>query len=246
MDYKKALYKQLSLDFGVSPEDIASGENLFVPSAALPGRRLYKSDGCILRILGIGGKTVMSCADAVLLDRLKNEFSDIDGAWIGEVENLMKIDALLRPMGHAIADAHHFYIPSKFDPMLKAPADILWLERFELERFRGDERFTEALCFSDDRPDMLAVAAVGGNEILGMAGASADSPDAWQIGIDVLPQASGKGIGTYLTRLLKNEVISRGYLPFYGTVESHITSSRVALAAGFVPAWWELYTARLP
>ena len=41
--------------------------------------------------------------------------------------------------------------------------------------------------------------------------------------------------------IIKNEILSRGKLPFYGTSMSHIASQRVALAAGFVPAWAELY-----
>ena len=46
---------------------------------------------------------------------------------------------------------------------------------------------------------------------------------------------------SYLNNILKNEILSCGRLPFYGTSMSHIASQRVALAAGFVPAWAELY-----
>ena len=41
--------------------------------------------------------------------------------------------------------------------------------------------------------------------------------------------------------IIKNEILNRGKLPFYGTSMSHIASQRVALGAGFVPAWSELY-----
>lgn len=52
----------------------------------------------------------------------------------------------------------------------------------------------------------------------------------------------GKGISLNgLVKNIKNEILGRGRLPFYGTSMSHITSQRVALAAGFVPAWAELY-----
>ena len=42
--------------------------------------------------------------------------------------------------------------------------------------------------FITDHSIVLAVAAFRVGEIVGMAAASADSPVAWQIGVDVLPQ----------------------------------------------------------
>ena len=49
------------------------------------------------------------------------------------------------------------------------------------------------------------------------------------------------GVGSLLVGLLKNELLDRGILPFYGTSMSHIVSQKVALNAGFSPAWAELY-----
>ena len=48
------------------------------------------------------------------------------------------------------------------------------------------------------------------------------------------------GIGAALIARLKNAVIARGKLPYYGTAVSHIASQRVAVKAGFLPAWAEL------
>ena len=89
---------------------------------------------------------------------------------------------------------------------------------------------------------MLAVAAIINGETAGMAGASADSPSMWQLGINVMPDAEGQGIGTGLVALLKNAVLDKGVLPYYGTALSHISSQRVAIKAGFLPAWSELQT----
>ena len=75
----------------------------------------------------------------------------------------------------------------------------------------------------------------------GKAGATSDSDRMWQIGINVMPEAEGLGIGTMLVAAIKNEILDKNRLPFYGTAMSHIASQRVALGAGFVPAWSELY-----
>ena len=50
--------------------------------------------------------------------------------------------------------------------------------------------------------------------------------------------------GKLLVGLLKNEILKRGILPYYGTSLSHIASQRVALGAGFAPAWVELTVRR--
>lgn len=72
-----------------------------------------------------------------------------------------------------------------------------------------------------------------------MAGCSADTPEMWQIGIDVLPEYRGKGIGKTLVALLRDEVLRRGFIPYYGTSLSNICSWKIALSCGFVPTWIE-------
>ena len=89
---------------------------------------------------------------------------------------------------------------------------------------------------------MLAVCAMDGSTILGMAGATRDSARLWQIGVNVTTEGAGKGVGTYVTSLLRQELLKRGVVPTYATVESHIKSQRVALRAGFEPAFYEIFS----
>ena len=74
----------------------------------------------------------------------------------------------------------------------------------------------------------------------GMAGVSRDGEYLWQIGINVDKDYAGQGLGHKLVRALKEEVLRRGKVPFYGTSESHTLSQTVGLKAGFVPAWTEV------
>lgn len=74
-----------------------------------------------------------------------------------------------------------------------------------------------------------------------MAGVSRDGEYLWQIGINVDPDCAGQGLGHRLVRAMKEEVLRRGKVPFYGTSESHTLSQTVGLKAGFVPAWTEVY-----
>ena len=127
------------------------------------------------------------------------------------------------------------------------------LDAEQIESFRGDKRYSNALGFSATRPDVLVLAAyavdgAGDTEGAGipanadpvaMVGMSDDSPIMRQIGIDVLPAFRGAGIASALVRDAARLTLAEGYLPFYGTSPSHMLSQRVALNAGLVPTWWE-------
>lgn len=122
---------------------------------------------------------------------------------------------------------------------------IEFLQPEQYERFRGDPRYSNALGFSKRRPDITVLAAFDPDaatalaDPLAMAGASDDSPLMRQIGIDVLPQVRQRGLAARLVYELSRMVLADGRVPFYGTSPSHVLSQRVALAAGFIPTWWE-------
>ena len=139
------------------------------------------------------------------------------------------------------------------------------LDAEQIERFRGDKRYSNALGFSERRPDVLVLAAypvdedapeasdaaVAGESApmhadpIAMVGLSDDSPIMRQIGIDVLPAWRGAGIASVLVRDAARLTLAEGYLPFYGTSPSHILSQRVAMNAGLVPTWWEYVSTSL-
>ena len=135
------------------------------------------------------------------------------------------------------------------------------LDAEQIERFRGDKRYSNALGFSVTRPDVLVLAAypVDGDtpdapaagespalaDPIAMVGLSDDSPIMRQIGIDVLPAFRGAGIASALVRDAARLTLAEGYLPFYGTSPSHMLSQRVAMNAGLVPTWWEYVSTSL-
>ncbi len=136
---------------------------------------------------------------------------------------------------------------------------VVLLDAEQIESFRGDKRYSNALGFSERRPDVLVLAAyavdgTGDTEGTGipanadpvaMVGMSDDSPIMRQIGIDVLPAFRGAGIASALVRDAARLTLAEGYLPFYGTSPSHMLSQRVAMNAGLVPTWWEYVSTSL-
>ena len=73
-----------------------------------------------------------------------------------------------------------------------------------------------------------------------VAGASADSPLFWQIGINVEKEAECRHIASTLVTILKEEIEKLGKVPYYGTSMSNLASQRAAVNAGFRVAWVEL------
>jgi GNAT superfamily N-acetyltransferase len=232
---------QLALDYSCQLSDFEKEGNTIVESKLMSGRRIYRSDGCFLKMLCFGGRLITSTAQE-MIPWCEEKLLNRDSAWIFEFPKLRTIDNKLQEFGHEIADIHHYYLPKSFLLEIKPTTEIKWFELEDIKQFIDDDRFGEAFAFSKSHPDILAVAAIEDGNIMGMAGASADSVNMWQIGIDVLPEYRGRGIGTNLVGLLRDEILKRGKVPFYGTVESHIHSQGIAVNAGFFPAWAELHS----
>lgn len=156
----------------------------------------------------------------------------------------------------------------------KGSEELVWFEQEEILRFKENNRFTSAICFWEGTPDVLAViqpkeefvsADNAGEDatisqgaedakgckdfdqshMAGMAGCSADGAYLWQVGINVDEEYVGRGLANKLVRALKEELLRRGKVPFYGTSESHTISQTVGLKAGFVPAWTEVFVEKV-
>lgn len=238
------LLKQLALDYCCSEEDILGKENVFREFVPLEGRRIFREDDNYFKAASVGGR-ILAAGDRDMVSWAAERYADDTGAWFMDAGNLAVLNGRLSETSHRIREAHIFFIaeePSSVD------TSGLTVEKYlpgELERFRGDERFDEAFIFDGITRDELGVCALIDGEIAGMAGATSDSGLMWQIGVNVMKGYEGKGIGTMLVSVIKNEILSAGKLPFYGTALSHIVSQRTALAAGFCPAWAELRSERI-
>ena len=231
---------QLALDFCCEPGDFDREENMITPAAALEGRRRFSDKPFFLQMATFGGNAVIS-ADEALHPWLRAWVRDKKGFWLFEQHNYLALDRELLRHGYEMALTHHMFLPLPEAPAEDPALPVRWLEQGDLGPWYGREEFSNALCdrFRPERPDVLAVIALDGEAVMGMAGCSADAPDLWQIGVDVLPEYRRRGVGRALVTLLRNEVLRRGAVPYYGTSLSNLASWKVALASGFGPAWIE-------
>ena len=232
--------EQLALELNCAPEDFSGEENVITGPVLHENRRKFSDQPFFLQMATFGAGAVIS-ADERLHPRLREWAKGKRGFWLFEQHNYLELDRLLRGYGYKMALTHHMFTPTTEIAAVETGFPVRWLEQGDIPPFYGREEFSNALCdrFRPERPDVLAVAALDGGAIMGMAGCSADTPELWQIGVDVLPPYRGRGVGKTLVALLRDEVFRRGALPYYGTSLSNIASWRVALASGFLPAWVE-------
>lgn len=234
------LAKQLALDFCTDVESVCSNKNIFTEYTRLDGRRIFLEGECFLKAASVNGKLLVS-GRRDIIEWMQEIYQHVNAAWFMDMKSLHELEKGLSKFGCQIGQAHPFYIAAEESAVDTKDYEIKIMIGAELEQFRGDDRFGEAFLFEDVPKDEIGVGAYKNGKILGMAGATSDSETMWQIGINVMLEAEGLGIGTMLVTIIKNEILKRGKLPFYGTSMSHIGSQRVALRAGFVPAWAELY-----
>lgn len=238
------LEDQLAIDYGCTAEVVHGSAHIFRPLALHENRRRNGWSGEMFTAAVYRGKLLVM-AEESLVDWCKAHWAGENAAWFSEPESLRALDEELRRRGYKLLDAHHHYIPAPAWPRAQARFPVQWYEGAELAQFRDDPRFGQCLLWDEERPDLLAVCAMAGEEILGMASVTRNCEKLWEIGVDVTPLGRGQGVGSYVTALMKERVLGMGAVPTYATVESHIASQRVAFRSGFMPAFYEVFAGKL-
>jgi len=242
-DILEIVREQLAVEYNCKPGDFDGKENVLTSPGFDDKRRKFTDNPLLFKMVTLGGNAVIS-ADERLHDKLNEFIENKEGHWLFEYPNLKVIDDLLIPFDEKLFQTHHMFLPFGQSKKTNSYIPVKWYEGNEIHQFYGSEKFPNALCreYKPERPDLIAVTAFDNNEIIGMAGCSADTPDMWQIGIDVDEKHRSKGIGTLLVSLLKDEILIRGKIPYYGTSLSNLYSWHIALNCGFIPAWIEVGT----
>lgn len=238
------LLRQLSADFCCTPADVLDAQHHFTVFAPHPDRRQYQEIlPCVLKIAVVNGKLLFTGREDVIA-RCREAFRNASAPWFMEAGSVRELNAVLADFGARVHRTRPYYVCDT-----PAPVDIRNLDvaRYGAEDilrlFRRNELFSNAYGFEETAPDVLGVSAARDGLFIGMAGASADSPLMWQIGVDVMPDERGCGVAQMLVSLLRNDILAAGRLPYYSTGIAHLASQRVALKAGFLPAWFELVAA---
>lgn len=234
--------KQFALDCNLEEaKEIQPGKMFLSKSKPLSGARMVHKTDIFFRAILFMGKAYLM-ADESIYEGCEELFKDVSPDWFCKFPNLRILDAALQEFGYEIADTHIYYLPDMDAPKIEESVPVVWFGEDEIAAMKEDNPFSNAFCYSPTQPDIIGVGAIADDgSIKGMAGASLDGKYVRQIGIDVKEEYRGEGLATYLTTLMKQKLLEKGTLPFYGTSESHSLSRSVAVKSGFLPAWCEIY-----
>lgn len=236
-----ALKEQLAIDLNGVKEDFERKENvvrLLAPST-LKRRNI---DDDLLLFMACFGRAAVAALRPELEPFMTDYIADMDGFRCFDMP-LNILEQELKKHGAVISEIEEFYLPDRREIRSVNPNfEFEILEGEAIKRLYGDTRFHMALGYSQEsaRRDMLAVVAYDKGELLGVAGASNDTDDIWQIGVDVVPEKQKQHVATDIVRIISNEVLKKSKIPYYGTAWSNIASKRVAINAGYKPVWVEM------
>ena len=236
---------QLARDYCCAPEDFLSKDNRVTLARSADGQRRFKQEPDFFRAATMGFGTIVSTSNE-MLDFSREILGKCSGSELFEQKNIWAINRVLAPYNKAVGASSIYYLPSS--PYKYIPQNSFRIRIFEEEEIVPElypiKGFNNALLYSSEGPrrDKLAVCAVNGVKIVGIAGASSDSPIMWQIGVDVLSGYRGMGIGRELVSALTQAVFMHGAIPYYGTWNGNIASQNTAIRAGYRPVWAEMFS----
>jgi GNAT superfamily N-acetyltransferase len=223
--------KQLAIDYNCSPDDLLKDELIFTKAFKAKGRRPLPWVTPRLEMITMGNGVVINASEDIL-PRIREQLKD-----------KTRFEVFCQPFVYGI---NPYFLPDigNISPINK-PKRF----EFELVEKQNISNLYEIIGIPYDanspRPVMLAILAKYKDNFVGMATSSLESEIMWQIGVDVLAPYRGKGLASALVNMLTLEVLKQGHIPYYSTDCSNVLSQRVAVCAGYFPAWSHCYRTRL-
>ena len=237
-DILKIAMEQHAIDANCSPDDFLNKENVVVISQPNENARNYLNLPFFCNLITYGNNIVASVDERVYGFVKKY----IDTEYPHECFELPRIHRLtdeFAKYGFLPCYQAEYWLP---DVAILKPLSCNYEMRILEQGDFSDlylPKWSNALSKRRKHLDVLGVGAYDGEELVGLAGCSADCNTMWQIGIDVLPEYRKQGIAAALTSRLAAEALKRGKVPFYCCAWSNLSSARNAVKSGFRPAWVE-------
>jgi hypothetical protein len=229
------VYNQLATDYNCSPDDFLKEGFIFMEAKQNEGRRPYPWIIPRLEMITMGNGIVI------------NASADILPLVCQRLEGKTRYEALNMPFVYGV---NPYFLPDldKITLLSKNKEfEYLIIEKEDIHKLYKLKGFNYALQYdvNSQHPETVAVIAKYQDKVVGIASATAECKAMWQINVDVLLQYRGNKLATILVNTLTLEVLNRGYIPYYSTDCSNVISQRVAVQAGYLPAWSHCFRTRL-
>lgn len=234
--------EQSAYDCNCKPEDFLRTDSIVTNSIAHPKARKYVPLPLECDMVSYGNNIVAQTSPR-LAHAVQQYITTYPTEHAFETPHLHILEQLLEPFGLKVCFMAEYFLPDVEKlTALPCPYELRILYPDDFAELYTEE-WSNALCAQRRHLDVLAVGAYDDNNLVGLAGCSADCETMYQIGVDVLPQYRQQGVAAALTTRLALEILALGKVPFYCAAWCNLKSVRNAFKCGFRPAWVEL-TAR--
>lgn len=234
----------LSRDFACDASCFSRDEVHIDVARDVPGRRRRRPRPAELDLATMGRGVAVSCSP----ERL---------AWARATFGGMKRDDVFSPLGvwllheyltyegQSLYGPHLNFVCANDALRMAAPSRGVAVDLVDLDGIADlfaepGFRFSFVYDPHGAHPLVLATAARAKGHLVGLAAASADCEELWQVAVEIAPEWQGLGLAKALVSRLAAAVHDTGRLPFYATSMSNVRSVSVATSIGFRLAWVEM------
>ena len=235
-EIRRIALAQSATDYGCRPEDFLRDQGSVTISRAHPQARKYLPLPLAFDMTSYGNCVVAQCRED-LVPVAEAYIRAYDASHAFETPHLHALDALLSPYGLQTCFMAEYFLP-EVEKLRELPCayKLRFLQQPDFTDLYKPE-WSDALCADRAELDVLGVGAYDGDTLVGLAACSADCPEMWQIGVNVLPRYRRQGIASAITSRLALEILASGKVPFYCAAWCNLKSVRNAYRCGFRPAW---------
>ncbi|MBQ6877473.1 MAG: hypothetical protein IJO22_03610 [Oscillospiraceae bacterium] len=225
----KIVKKHLAKDFNCTENDFDSYKIVVT--------ELKESGNKAMKAACFGGSAIFSVLPKMVPD-FKRIFEGKDPDWIFETNSLIMLAEILYLHGHTIDDMYQYSVPDFSLPKTEAKYDIEILDS-GFDRFKSEPLAAEVFDLESHGPIALMLRAKKNGKTIAIAGAYSESDFLWQINLAVAPEERFGFAGENVLALIKDAVIEKGKIPYFGGPFCKI-SPNTASSAGFFPFWTQI------
>lgn len=241
-DILRIAMEQSVIDFNCSIDNFVNSGNTVVISKLNEGaKKCFKQPHfCSFAYYGGGLVASVNAQIKEFISEFINAHPDYTSF---NTPQLIFLNKELEKYGKCVCHIAEFFLPDMEKQVeINKNVDVKIVTEDKIPLLYKDDRFHMALGYNNDSSKKDVLAAVGyiNGKIVGVAGASNDCETMCNVGIDVLPEYRRLGVATTLTKILTDEILNRGMVPFYCTAWSNIPSKNNAIKSGYRNAWVEM------
>ncbi len=242
----QAIRKILAATLACHEDDFTREGTILSVAEVREGRMKFPVREKSLSIVSMGKGVSISCT-ADRIDWARKHLGSLTREQLFSTSTIARIQHYVEHDGQWLAGPIQRYVCSREDLrpfIIPKEINVTLVEREDISSLYTHDRFRNALSYHVEsvRPDVLASVAEYQGNVVGIAGASADCDVMWQIGVDILSEYQGYGIGKALVGTLSQALWKREIIPYYSTTVSNLQSRQLVSSLGYWPAWVELYT----